>query len=48
MNRNKIYLKGLFNTDPKISFIPQGLLNTFAKKFADGLFTKNIENYENF
>jgi hypothetical protein len=43
INKNKIYLRGLLNTDPKISFFPQGLINTFAKKFAEDLFAKMLK-----
>jgi hypothetical protein len=43
INRNKIYLKGLMNVDPKISFIPQSLINMVTKKFAEDLFNKMIK-----
>jgi hypothetical protein len=48
VNRNKVHLKGLLKMDPKINFIPQGLLNTVAKRFAEDLFTKMLKVIKNY
>ena len=45
----KIVVRGLCNVNPKISFIPQSIINYVSEKFAEDMFQKFIkiaQNYE--
>ena len=48
-NMEHVIVRGLCNIDPKISFIPQSIINMVSKKFAEDMFWKFIkiaQNYE--
>lgn len=43
LNLNKVIVRGLCNIDPKISFIPQGIINYVSEKFTQEMFFKFID-----
>jgi hypothetical protein len=48
INDNKIVLNGIINSDPKVSYVPDFLINQAVKQFAKLLFSKMVSISKNF